>query len=103
MNTNLNNKQNWMRAVMIGSFSAAAFLFLAGKRPAAMAAAGIGMATLAAEHPERFEELWHNAPQYLDQGTRLLQGVGQFLDKLSEQGGKFQQMRHSSNRPMYHA
>jgi hypothetical protein len=99
---NLNNKQNWMRAVMIGSFSAAVFLYITGRRPAAMALAGIGMATLAAEHPERFEELWHNAPNYLDQGTRLLNGVGQFIDKLGEQGSKFQNIR-SHERPTYHA
>ncbi len=105
-NMNIDNlkNQNWMKMVMIGSFSAAAFLLITGRRPAAMALAGIGMATLAAEHPEKFEELWNNAPQYLDQGTRLLHGVGQFVDKLSEQGGKFQQMRGAAgDRPAYNA
>ena len=41
--------QNWTRAIVIGSFSAAAFLLVTGRRPAGFALAGIGLATLASE------------------------------------------------------
>jgi len=85
--------EGWMRALMIGSFAGAAVLFFTDKRPAAFALAGVGMATLAAEHPEKFEEIWNNAPEYLEKGTRFVNGVGQFVEKLAEQGYRFQQMR----------
>ena len=45
---------DWKKTLMIGSFAAGAILFLTGRRPAGLAVAGIGVATFAAEHPEKF-------------------------------------------------
>ena len=86
----LNLQGNWKRALMFGSFAAAAYLIISGRRPAGFAMAGIGLATLAAEHPEKFEEVWNRAPEFLERGQKLVQGVGGIVDKIAEQSGKFQ-------------
>ena len=91
---NINLSENWKKGLMYGSLAGAAVLFLSGRRPASFALAGVGLAVLAAEHPEKFEEVWNNAPEYLDRGTKLVHGLGQFVEKLAEQGQKLQQMKN---------
>lgn len=86
---------NWKKALLVGAFAGAAYLLISGRRPAGFALAGIGMAVLAAENPQRFEEVWNQAPQYLDKGTRVVNQISDLIDKIAEQGAKFQQMRHS--------
>jgi hypothetical protein len=88
-----NVSENWKKALMIGSFSAAAILLLTGRRPAGFALAGIGLATLAAEHPEKLEEFWNAAPEYLEKGSRLVNGVGDFVEKVAQQSSRFHAAR----------
>ena len=88
-----NIQQDWKKYLMFGSFAAAAYLLLTGKRPAGFAIAGIGMAILAAEHPEKFEEAWNRAPEFLDKGQRMMHGVSGIVDKIAEQKQKFQSRR----------
>lgn len=84
---------NWARVLSIGSFVAAGICFFTGRRPAGFALAGIGVATLAAEHPERFEQIWNNMPQYMERGSQMVEHVGGLVDKISEHGAKFQQLK----------
>jgi hypothetical protein len=84
---------NWRNAAMVGAFGAAAVLFFTGKRSAALAAAGIGLAALASEHPDKFQDIWEHAPEYLERGTRLVNSLGQFVERLAEQGERIQQAR----------
>jgi hypothetical protein len=91
--TNAQAPENWKRYVMYGSFAAAAVLLFTGRRPAGFAAAGIGLAVLAAEHPDKFEEIWNRAPEYLDKGQRLVHGFGGIVDKIAEQTSRFQSSR----------
>lgn len=91
-------KENWKQYVMLGSFAAAAYLLITNRRPAGFAAAGIGLAVLAAEHPRHFEEAWNRAPEYLEKGQRLIQGVGRIVDQVTEQANRFQQNRVKSDR-----
>lgn len=103
---NLDISDNWKKMLMFGAFAGAAYLLISGRRPAGFALAGIGMAVLAAEHPQRFEEIWNQAPHYLDRGTKVVNQIGDLVDKIAEQGSKFQQMRanratHAEQRPDY--
>src|SRR5262249_1468624 len=59
MPTSGGQEMDWKKTLMYGSFAAGAILFLTGRRPAALAVAGIGVATFATEHPEKFAEIWH--------------------------------------------
>jgi hypothetical protein len=78
-------KMDWKKTLIYGSFAAGAVLFLSGRRPAALAVAGIGVATLALENPEKLEELWRRMPEYVDRGGRLVDMAAAFLDRLGEQ------------------
>jgi hypothetical protein len=93
---NIDIHENWKKMLMVGAFAGAAYLLISGRRPAGFALAGIGLAVLAAEHPERFEEIWNQAPHYLDRGTKVMSQISDLVDKIAEQGSKFQQMRRDS-------
>jgi len=75
---------DWKKTLMYGSFAAGAILFLTGRRPAGLAVAGIGVATFAAEHPEKFEELWDRMPEYIERGERFVNMASSFLERLGE-------------------
>lgn len=78
---------DWKKALMYGSFAAGAVLFLTRRRAAALAVAGVGVATLLAEHPERFEELWQRLPEYIDKGGRLLDRAAGLVELLGQERG----------------
>ncbi|HKT49421.1 MAG TPA: hypothetical protein VJV96_03960 [Candidatus Angelobacter sp.] len=79
---------DWKKVLIYGSFAAGAILFLTGRRPAGLAVAGIGAATLASEHPEKFEEIWHNLPEYIEKGSKFVDMAAAFLERIGEhQGG----------------
>jgi len=85
--------RDWKRIVMIGSFVAAAALVFSGRRTAAMAAAGVGLATLASEHPEKLRAVWDAAPDYIEKGSRLVNEVGGLVEKIAEKGSRIQGYR----------
>ena len=86
-------EQDWKRMVMIGSFAAAAVLVFTGKRNAAFAAAGVGLVTLASEHPEKLQKIWDVAPDYIEKGSRLVNEVGGLVEKIAEKGSRLQSFR----------
>src|SRR5262249_22061600 len=75
---------DWKKTLIFGSFAAGAVLFLTGRRPAGLAVAGIGVATLAAEHPEKMQELWRRLPEYVDRSGKLVDTAANILWKLAE-------------------
>jgi hypothetical protein len=74
--------ENWKRAVIAGSLGASAVFFLKGKKGGGVLAAGVGVAMLAAEYPEKFEQIRNDLPQYVDRGTK-------FLDMVTRMGSRF--------------
>jgi hypothetical protein len=95
------SEKKWRNALMIGSFAAAGFLLLTGRRTVGFAMAGIGVATLAAEHPEKFQQFWDRAPEYLERGSRLVQGVGSFIENLAEQNARLHSVRNRGGEREY--
>src|SRR5579872_280385 len=86
---------DWKKIVMFASFGFAAFMFIKGKRTAGFAAAGVGLAALASEHPEKMKELWERAPEYLEKGHRLVNTAQSLIDRVAEQSEAFQSLRRS--------
>jgi hypothetical protein len=74
---------NWKRALLAGSAGAAAILFVKGKPGAGVILAGIGLATLASEYPEKFEEFRQRLPRYVEQGTYYLETVSRLGERLA--------------------
>jgi hypothetical protein len=77
-------KMDWKKALIFGSVAAGAVLFFTGRRPAGLAVAGIGVATLAADNPEKLQELWRRLPEYVDRGGKLVDTAANILEKLAE-------------------
>jgi hypothetical protein len=81
----------WKKAVVAGSLGTSAVCFLKKKWPAGVLTAGVALAVLASEYPEKFEAMQKSLPSYFDRGMRLLDmtsRVGQRIGQLAEQGGK---------------
>lgn len=76
--------ENWKRAVIAGSAGAAAILLLKGKRPAGVLAAGVGLAVLASEYPEKFSRIREEIPAYVQQGTRFIDMAMQIGSKIGD-------------------
>src|ERR1700759_2109264 len=83
---------DWKKTLMYGSFAAGAILFLTGKRPAGLAVAGIGGGTFSAEHPEKFEEIWHRMPEYIEKGSKFVDMASGFLERISEERSGYRNM-----------
>ena len=95
----MQNMQNrdWKRIVMVGSFAAAAILVFTGRRNAAFAAAGVGLAALASDHPEKLQKVWDVAPDYIEKGSRLVSEFGGLVEKIAEKGSRLQSYRQGKN------
>jgi hypothetical protein len=76
--------ENWKRALVAGSAGASAILFLTGKRAAGVLFAGVSLATLAAEYPEKFAEIREKLPNYVERGTNFLDVVSRVGERLAE-------------------
>ena len=75
--------QHWKRALLGGSAAASAILFVKKKRAAGVLLAGVGLATLASEYPEKFTQLRANLPEYLERGTKFLDVVSRLGERLA--------------------
>ncbi len=76
--------KNWKRALVFGSLGAGAYLLLTGRKPAAAVLAGVGLAALASEYPDKVQEIWERAPEYVNRGTQVMSLISTFLDRIAE-------------------
>ncbi|HET7184888.1 MAG TPA: hypothetical protein VFI82_09380 [Terriglobales bacterium] len=79
---------NWRKALVIGSLSAGALMFIKGHRPAGVALASVGLAVLAAEYPEKFESVWENAPDYIYRGTQIFSTLSRIAERFADEAGR---------------
>jgi hypothetical protein len=73
----------WKRALLAGSAGVAAIMFVKGNKSAGLILAGVGLATLASEYPEKFAELRENLPDYIERGTTYLDVVTRVGERLA--------------------
>lgn len=81
----------WKKALVVGSVGTSAIFFLKKKWPAGVLTAGVALAVVASEYPEKFEGIQKSLPGYFDRGMRLLEmtsRVGQKLSQFAGQGGR---------------
>lgn len=76
--------ENWKRALLAGSAATATIMFLKGNKTAGLVLAGVSLATLASEYPEKFAELRENLPDYIERGTTYLDVVTRVGERLAE-------------------
>ena len=86
--------QNWKRALLAGSAGAAVAMFLKGRTTAGVVLAGVSLATLASEYPEKFAEIREHLPSYVDRGAV-------FLDLVSRAGERIAEIADGRGAPWY--
>ena len=77
--------QNWKKAVVCGAVGAGAALALSGRRSAGLASIAGGLALLASEYPERFEDLWENAPEYINRAAQIFATLSRLSEGFAEE------------------
>jgi hypothetical protein len=80
--------QNWKKAAIAGSIGAGAVLFFTGRKTAGMGCATAGLVLLASEYPDRFEELWEHAPEYVTRGMQIWNTLSQVAERFAEQAAE---------------
>ena len=79
---------NWRKALVIGSLTAGALMFIKGRRPAGIALATVGLAVLAAEYPDKFEAAWERAPQYIYRGTQIFSTLSRIAERFADEASR---------------
>ncbi len=79
---------SWKKAVVLGSIGAAAILFMKKRFPAGVLATGVGLATLASEYPEKFEQVRQALPDYFERGMRVMDMAGRAGRRITEAAGR---------------
>lgn len=79
---------SWKKAVVLSSIGAAAILFMKKRYPAGVLATGVGLALLASEYPEKFEQVRRAMPEYFERGMRVMEMAGQAGKRITEAAGR---------------
>jgi hypothetical protein len=78
---------SWKKAAVAGAFGLATVFFLKKRFPAGVLATGVGLAVLAAEYPEKFEEIRRSLPDYFDRGMRVMEMAGRAGMRITDASG----------------
>ena len=76
--------ENWKRAVVAGSAGLGAIMLLQRRKTAGMVLAGISLAVLASEYPDKFAEIRERVPEYVERGTQFLEVVSRVGERLAD-------------------
>lgn len=88
--------ENWKIALIGGSAGVGTVMFLKKKWTAGIILAGVGVATLAWEYPERFEEVRRRLPDFIERGNNFLEVASRVGDRLAEVAGNQSQTWYES-------
>jgi hypothetical protein len=78
----------WKKALVAGSIGAATILFVKKKYPAGVLATGVGLALLASEYPEKFENVRRSLPDYFDRGMEVMEMAARAGKRITEAAGQ---------------
>jgi hypothetical protein len=78
----------WKKAVLVGAVGGAAVLFLKRKNAAGVLAGGVALAVLAAEYPEKFEQVRDSLPSYFDRGMQVMEMAARAGKRITEAAGQ---------------
>jgi hypothetical protein len=79
---------SWKKAAVLGSIGMAAFLFLKKRYPAGVLASGVGLAVLASEYPEKFEQIRRSLPGYFDRSMQVMEMAAKAGKRITEAAGR---------------
>ena len=76
--------ENWKVALASGAAALGTALFLKKKWTAGVILAGVGIATIASEYPEKFAEVRDRLPDFIERGNNFLGVATRVGDRLAE-------------------
>jgi hypothetical protein len=76
--------ENWKVALVGSSAGLCTALFLKRKWTAGIIVAGVGLATLASEYPEKFAEVRRKLPGYIESSNQFLEVATRVGERLAE-------------------
>ena len=76
--------ENWKVALIGGSAGVGTVLVPEEEVDGGIILAGVGLATLASEYPEKFEEVRRRLPDYIERGNSFLEVASRVGDRLAE-------------------
>jgi len=76
--------ENWKMALIGGSAGVGTVMFLKKKWTAGIILAGVGLATLASEYPEKFEEVRKRLPDLIERSNGFLEVASRVGDRLAQ-------------------
>jgi hypothetical protein len=76
--------ENWKVALASGAAGLGTALFLRKKWTAGVILAGVGIATIASEYPEKFAEVRDRLPDFIERGNNFLGVATRVGDRLAE-------------------
>jgi hypothetical protein len=82
------NMESWKKAVVAASVGAATVLFVKKRYPAGVLAGGVALAMLAAEYPEKFENVRKQLPDYFDRGMQVMEMAARAGKRITEAAGQ---------------
>jgi hypothetical protein len=79
---------SWKKAAVLGSMGAAVMLFLKKRYAPGVLAAGAGLAVLASEYPEKFEQVRQALPDYFDRSMQVMEMAGKAGRRITQAAGR---------------
>ena len=76
--------ENWKVALVSGAAGVGTAMLLKKKWTAGIIVAGVGLATLASEYPEKFAEVRRRLPDFIERGNNFLEVATRVGDRLAE-------------------
>ncbi len=79
---------SWKKAAVLAAISGAALLFMKKKYAAGVLATGAGLAVLASEYPEKFEQVRRSLPDYFDRGMQVMDMAAKAGKRITDAAGR---------------
>jgi hypothetical protein len=80
--------EGWKKALIAAAAGAAAVLLAKKKTAAGVLAGGVALAVLAAEYPEKFEQVREALPDYFDRGMRVMEMAAKAGQRIASAAGQ---------------
>ena len=79
---------SWKKALVLASIGGAGILFMKKRYPAGVLATGLGLAVLASEYPEKFDQVRRALPDYFARGMQVMEMAGQAGKRMTQAAGR---------------
>lgn len=80
--------ESWKKALLVGAVGSAAILFMKKRYPAGVLATGVGLALLASEYPEKFDDVRRALPDYFERGMQVMEMAGRAGRRITQAAGQ---------------